>query len=96
MTSAGGSSRLLVICCCVSLTSFFLYCVGFVRLELELRAYKERLVTLEQRENELATVRVPSIPTNGEYKCKVVAHWFIHQSRLGSSCLFSIISSNAA
>ncbi|KAJ7388491.1 hypothetical protein OS493_037303 [Desmophyllum pertusum] len=65
MTSTGGSSRLLVICCCVSLTGFFLYCVGFVRLELELRSYKERLVTLEQRENELATVRVPSIPTNG-------------------------------
>ena len=64
MTSAGGSSRLLVFCCCVSITSVLLYCVGYVRLDLELRAYKERLNALEQREKELATTRDPSIPTN--------------------------------
>ena len=66
MTSASGSSRLLVFCCCVSIASVLLYCVGYVRLELELRAYKERLETLEQREKELATTRIPKIPTNGE------------------------------
>ena len=64
MTSSGGSSRLLVFCCCVSIASVLLYCVGYVRLELELRAYKERLETLEQREKELATTQVPPIPTN--------------------------------
>ena len=66
MTSAGGSSRLLVVCCCVSFVSVFLYCIGYVRLELEIRAYKERLETLEQREKQLVTTPVPSSPTNGE------------------------------
>ncbi|KAL9972066.1 hypothetical protein ACROYT_G018305 [Oculina patagonica] len=61
MTSAGGSPRLLMVCCCVLITSVFLYCVGYVRLELELRAYKERLEALEQREKELATTRVPPV-----------------------------------
>ena len=64
MTSAGGSSRLLVFCCCLSIASVLFYCAGYVRLELELRAYKERLKTLEQREKELATTQVPPIPTN--------------------------------
>ena len=66
MTSAGGSSRLLVACCCVSFVSVFLYCIGYVRLEFEIRAYKERLEALEQREKQLVTTPVPSIPTNGE------------------------------
>ena len=67
MSSAGGSSRLLVVCCCLSLASVFVYCVGYVRLEMELRAYKERLETLEQREEQLVATPIPSIPTNGEY-----------------------------
>ncbi|XP_078370260.1 uncharacterized protein LOC144654011 [Oculina patagonica] len=66
MTSAGGSSRLLVVCCCVLITSVFLYCVGYVRLELELRAYKERLEALEQREKELATTHIPPVPATNE------------------------------
>ena len=53
MTSAGGSSRLLVVCCCVSFVSVFLYCIGYVRLELEIRAYKERLEALERGEKQL-------------------------------------------
>ncbi|KAL9972069.1 hypothetical protein ACROYT_G018308 [Oculina patagonica] len=65
MMSAGGSSRLLMVCCCVLITSVFLYCVGYVRLELELRSYKERLEALEQREKQLPTTRVSPIPTNG-------------------------------
>ena len=77
MTSSAGSSRLLVVCCCVLITSVFLYCVGYVRLELELRAYKERLEALEQREKELAATRVPSIPTNGEY-INVLLLYFVH------------------
>ncbi|XP_022787963.1 collagen alpha-1(XXVI) chain-like [Stylophora pistillata] len=47
MSSVGGSSRLLVVCCFVSFISALLYCVGFVRLELQLEAYSERLETLE-------------------------------------------------
>ena len=66
MTSAGGSSRLLVVCCCVSFVSVFLYCIGYVRLELEIRAYKERLEALEQGEKQLVATPVPSSPTNGE------------------------------
>ena len=73
MTSAGGSSRLIVVCCCVSFVSVFLYCIGYVRLELEIRAYKERLETLEQREKQLVATPVPSIPTNGE----CIKVWFL-------------------
>ena len=66
MTSSSGSSRLLVVCCCVSFASVFLYCIGYVRLELELRAYKERLETIEQSEKQLVATPVPSIATSGE------------------------------
>jgi len=76
MTSAGGSSRLLVVCCCVSFVSVFLFCIGYVRLELEIRAYEERLEALEHREKQLVATPVPSIPTNGEYTeehCRITA-----------------------
>lgn len=66
MTSSSGSSRLLVVCCCVSFASVFLYCIGYVRLELELRAYKERLETIEQNKKQLVATPIPSIPTSGE------------------------------
>ena len=67
MTSTGGSSRLLIVCCCVSFVSVFLYCIGYMRLELEIRAYKERLEAFERGEKKLvATPSGPSIPTNGE------------------------------
>ena len=49
-SSASGSSRLLVGCCCVTFISVLLFSVGFVRLELELRALKETIVTLEQNQ----------------------------------------------
>ena len=49
-SSASESSRLLVGCCCVTFMSVLLFSVGFVRLELELRAHKERIVTLEQNQ----------------------------------------------
>ena len=74
MTSAGGSSRLLAVCCCVSFVSVFLYCIGYVRLEMEIRAYKERLEALERGEKQLVATLVPSMPTNGEYILKV---WFL-------------------
>ena len=66
MTSAGGSSRLVVVCCCVSFVSVFLYCIGYVRLELEIRAYKERLEALERGEKQFVATPVPSIPTKGK------------------------------
>ena len=49
-SSASASSRLLVGCCCVTFISVLLFSVGFVRLELELRAHKERIVALEQNQ----------------------------------------------
>ena len=66
MTNAGASSRLLVVCCCVSFVSVFLYCIGYVRLELEIRAYKERLEALERGEKQFVATPVPSIPTKGK------------------------------
>ena len=77
MTSAGGSSRLHVVCCCVSFVSVFLYCIGYVRLELEIRAYRERLEALERGEKQLVATPVPSIPTNGECILKV---WFLYRA----------------
>ena len=50
MSSANGSSRLLVCCCCVTFISVLFFCVGFVRLELELRSHTERIVALEQQQ----------------------------------------------
>ena len=81
MSSAGGSSRLLVVCCCVSFISVFLYCVGFVRLELELQAYRERLVTLEQKEKGLERTHIQYNATNGEY---TIVQVFRTQVFLGS------------
>ena len=49
-SSASGSYRLLVGCCCVTFISVLLFSVGFVRLELELRTHKERIMTLEQNQ----------------------------------------------
>ena len=80
MSSAGGSSRILVVCCCVSFISVFLYCVGFVRLELELQAYRERLVTLEQKETALERTHIQYNATNGEY---TIVKVFLTQVFLG-------------
>jgi len=80
MTSAGGSSRLLVVCCCVSFVSVFLYCIGYVRLEVQIRAYKERLEALEHQEKQLVLTPVPSVPTNGECILKV---WFLCRTHYG-------------
>ena len=53
MTSASsGSSRFLAVCCCVTFVSVFIYTVGFIRLELELRAHRERIAALEQTDRE--------------------------------------------
>ena len=57
---ASGSSRLLVGCCCVTFMSVLLFSVGFVRLELELRAHKERIVTLEQNQQ----ILIPATDTS--------------------------------
>ena len=52
--------------------SVFLYCIGYVRLELEIRAYKERLKALEQREKQLVATPVPSIPTSTDHLPEIV------------------------
>ena len=57
MSSANGSSRLLVCCCCVTFISVLFFCVGFVRLELELRSHTERIVALEQEQKVNETVK---------------------------------------
>ena len=49
-SSASASSRLLVGCCCVTFISVLLFSVGFVRLELELRAHKEERKTKKEEE----------------------------------------------
>lgn len=67
MSSVGGSSRLLVVCCCVSFISVLLYCVGFVILELQLEAYRERLETFEIKEKGLEETRAQENATKGKY-----------------------------
>lgn len=57
MSSANVSSRLLVCCCCVTFISVLFFCVGFVRLELELRSHTERIVALEQGQKVNETVK---------------------------------------
>ena len=57
MSSANGSSRLLVGCCCVTFISVLFFCVGFVRLELELRSHRERILALEQEQKVNETVK---------------------------------------
>ena len=59
-SSASGSSRLLMGCCCVTFMSVLLFSVGFVRLELELRAHKERILTLEQNQQ----ILIPATDTS--------------------------------
>lgn len=66
MSSANGSSRLLVCCCCVTFISVLFFCVGFVRLELELRSHTERIVALEQEQKVNETVK--DVPPSSEGK----------------------------
>ena len=42
--------------------SVLLFSVGFVRLELELRAHKERIVTLEQNQQILTKPATNTLP----------------------------------
>lgn len=67
MSNVGGPPRLLVVCCCVSFISILLYCVGFVILELQLEAYRERLETFEIKEKYLEETRAQENATKGEY-----------------------------
>ena len=65
-SSARGSSRLLGGCCCVTFINVLLFSVGFVRLELELRAHKERIVTLEQNQQILIPAKDTSPLAKGK------------------------------
>ena len=65
-SSASGSSRLLVGFCCVTFISVLLLSVGFVHLELELTAHKERIVTLEQNQQILIPATDTSPLTKGK------------------------------
>ena len=47
-TSGGGFPRLTVACVCVTLISVLFFSVGFVRLELELRDQRQKIIALQQ------------------------------------------------
>ena len=63
-------------CCLLLCVVFqcFLVLYWLVSLELEIRAYKERLEALERGEKQLVATPLPAIPTNGECIIKV---WFL-------------------
>lgn len=74
MSSANVSSRLLVCCCCVTFISVLFFCVGFVRLELELRSHTERIVALEQGQKVNETVKDATPSSEGKRLVDKTAH----------------------
>ena len=74
MSSANVSSRLLVCCCCVTFISVLFFCVGFVRLELELRSHTERIVALEQGQKVNETVKDAPPSSEGKRLVNKTAH----------------------
>ena len=74
MSSANGSSRLLVGCCCATFISVLFFCVGFVRLELELRSHRERILALEQEQKVNETVKDAPSLSEGKRLVNKTAH----------------------
>ena len=74
MSSPNVPSRLLVCCCCVTFISVLFFCVGFVRLELELRAHTERIVALEQGQIVNETVKDAPPSSEGKRLVNKTAH----------------------
>ena len=74
MSSANVSSRLLVCCCCVTFISVLFFCVGFVRLELELRSHTERIVALEQGQKVNETEKDAPPSSEGKRLVNKTAH----------------------
>ena len=74
MSSPNVSSRLLVCCCCVTFISVLFFCVGFVRLELELRSHTERIVALEQGQKVNETVKDAPPSSEGKRLVNKTAH----------------------
>jgi len=78
MTSAAsGSSRLLAVCCCVTFISVIIYTVGFIRLELELRAHRVRIAALEQTDQEPKKQNVTEKPSLKQGKVKPLCFLFL-------------------
>ena len=64
-SSSGGISRVLVACCCVMFISIIFLSAGYVRLELELGALKEKFDVIEQHVKTIGKAKDPSFLNRG-------------------------------
>lgn len=73
-SSSGGISRVLVACCCVMFISIIFLSAGYVRLELELGALKEKFEVIEQHVKTIGTAKDPPFLNKGNayfVKCQI-------------------------
>ena len=63
--SPGGISRVLVACCCVMFIAIISLSAGYVRLELELGALKEKFEVIEQHVKTIGTTKDPPFLSKG-------------------------------
>lgn len=64
-SSSGGISRVLVACCCVMFISMIFLSAGYVRLELELGALKEKFEVIEQHVKTIGKTKDPPFLNRG-------------------------------
>lgn len=73
-SSSGGISRVLVACCCVMFISIIFLSAGYVRLELELGALKEKFEVIVQHVKTIGTAKDPPFLNKGNtffVKCQI-------------------------
>ena len=63
--SPGGISRVLVACCCVMFIAIIFLSAGYVRLELELGALKEKFEVIKQHVKTIGTTKDPPFLSKG-------------------------------
>ena len=63
--SPGGISRVLVACCCVMFIAIIFLSAGYVRLELELGALKEKFEVIEQHLKTISATKDPPFLSKG-------------------------------
>ena len=63
--SPGGISRVVEACCCVMFIAIIFLSAGYVRLELELGALKEKFEVIEQHVKTIGTTKDPPFLSKG-------------------------------
>lgn len=84
-SSASGPSRLLVGCCCVTFISVLFFTAGFVRLELELRAQRDRIFSLEKNQETSKTATDSPFLNKGNSKLPFQLRPFIILIEFGNT-----------